>query len=375
MVVTAIPDPKSIKLLPSTSTTTPPPAATAKTGIVVPTPRATALVFRAMSSSERGPGIAVFRMRCCSSSAMGESLHPLTFGLRPPKSALDCRVMPLTTQRSSTDTWVMRHPLAAYLLLAFAIAWLFWVPLVFLSSEGPDRQSLVRSPLVIALQTLGATAPLVSAIVVIVLTRGKRGVRQLLGGLKRWRVGLWWYAAACLLVPVLAGIGIGARAAIGVEPAVPEGSALAETVADIGWIAVVLTFPLQLLLQCFGSPLLEEPGWRGFALPRVQNRIPAAWAALLVGAVWGLWHLPLFLAFQENLAISFALITLHGFFLGWLYVNTRSLLIAVLGHASLGVANNTLSLPDQGVVQVVLTLALCALILAFFRISDLRPRG
>ena len=210
---------------------------------------------------------------------------------------------------------------------------------------------------------------------VIVLTRGKRGVRQLLGGLKRWRVGLWWYAAACLLVPVLTGIGIGVRAAIGVEPAVPEGSALAETVADIGWIAVVLTFPLQLLLQCFGSPLLEEPGWRGFALPRVQIRIPAAWAALLVGAVWGLWHLPLFLAFQENLAVSFALITLYGFFLGWLYVNTRSLLIAVLGHASLGVANNTLSLPDQGVVQVVLTLALCALILAFFRISDLRPRG
>lgn len=299
----------------------------------------------------------------------------MTFWLRPPKSALDCRVMPVTTQDSSTDTWIMRHPLAAYLLLAFAIAWLFWVPLVFISSEGPDRQSLVRSPLVIALQTLGATAPLVSAIVVIGLTRGKRGVRQLLGGLRRWRVGWWWYAAACLLIPALAGIGIAVRAAIGVDPAVPEGSALAATLADIGWIAVVLTLPLQLLLQCFGSPLLEEPGWRGFALPRVQNRIPAAWAALLVGAIWGLWHLPLFLTFHENLAVSFALITLHGFFLGWLYVNTRSLLIAVLGHASLGVANNTLSLPDQGVVQVALTLAFCALVLAFFRISDLRLRG
>jgi membrane protease YdiL (CAAX protease family) len=283
--------------------------------------------------------------------------------------------MPLTTQRSSTDTWVMRHPLAAYLLLAFAIAWLFWVPLVFLDNAGPDRQPIVRSPLVIALQTLGATAPVVSAIVVVGLTRGKRAVRQLLGGLKRWRIGLWWYAAACLVVPALAVIGIGVRAAIGVDPPVPEGSALAAALADIGWIAVVLTFPLQLLLQCFGSPLLEEPGWRGFALPRVQNRIPAAWAALLVGALWGLWHLPLFLAFHDNLANSFALITLHGFFLGWLYINTRSLLIAVLGHASLGVANNTLSLPDQGVVQVVLTLALCTLILAFFRISDLRPRS
>jgi membrane protease YdiL (CAAX protease family) len=291
-----------------------------------------------------------------------------------PKSALDCRVMPLTTQRSSTDTWTMRHSLAAYLLLAFAIAWLFWVPLLILYNGSPDRPPIGRTPLAIVLQTLGATAPVVSAIVVLGLTRGKRGVRQLLGGLKRWRVGLWWYAAACLLVPALTGIGIGVRAAIGIEPAVPAGSALAETLADIGWIAVVLTFPLQLLLQCFGSPLLEEPGWRGFALPRVQNRIPAAWAALLVGAIWALWHLPLFLTFQENLAISFAFITLHGFFLGWLYVNTRSLLIAVLGHASLGVANNTLSLPYQGVVQVVLTLVLCALILAFFRISDLRPR-
>lgn len=282
--------------------------------------------------------------------------------------------MPLTTQRSSTYTWIMGHPLAAYLLLAFGIAWLFWVPLLVLYTGGPDRQSIVRTPLAIGLQTVGATAPVVSAIVVTGLTRGKRAVRQLLGGLKRWRVGLWWYAAACLLVPALTVIGIGVRAAIGVDPAVPQGSALAATLADIGWIAVVLTLPLHFVLQCFGSPLLEEPGWRGFALPRVQNHIPAAWAAILVGAIWGLWQLPLFLAYQDNLAISLPLITLHGFVLGWLYVNTRSLLIAVLGHASLGVANNTLSLPDQGVVQVVLTLALCALILAFFRISDLRRR-
>jgi hypothetical protein len=77
---------------------------------------------------------------------------------------------------------------------------------------------------------------------------------------------------------------------------------------------------------------------------------------------------------DENLPVSLALITMHGFFLGWLYLNTSSLLIAVLGHASLGVANNSFSLPDQGVVQIVLTFALCVLILGFFRITDLRPR-
>ena len=173
----------------------------------------------------------------------------------------------------------MRHPLAAYLLLAFAITWLFWVPLAILYDGGSDLGSLLGSPLVIVLQTLGVTGPLISAIVVTGLTRGKRGVRGLLGGLKRWRVGLWWYAAACLLIPVLTVIGIGVRGMLGVDPAVPDGSELAAMLADIGWIGLVLTFPLQLLLQCFGSPLLEEPGWRGFALPQVRKRMPAAWAA------------------------------------------------------------------------------------------------
>jgi uncharacterized protein len=282
--------------------------------------------------------------------------------------------MPLTTQGSSADSWIMRHPLAAYLLLAFAIGWVFWVPLAILYDGGSNLDSLQGFPLVIVLQTLGVIGPLISAIVVTGLTRGKRGVRGLLGGLKRWRVGLWWYAAACLVIPVLSVIGIGVRGMLGVDPAVPEGSDLAAMLADIGWIGLVLTFPLQLLVQCFGSPLLEEPGWRGFALPHVRKRMPAAWAALLVGAIWGLWQVPLFLALDENLPVSLALITMHGFFLGWLYLNTSSLLIAVLGHASLGVANNSFSLPDQGVVQIVLTFALCVLILGFFRITDLRPR-
>jgi membrane protease YdiL (CAAX protease family) len=274
----------------------------------------------------------------------------------------------------SDDSWVMRHPLAAYLLLVFVIAWAFWVPLAVLYGGTTDFEKLSRSPLVIVLQTLGAIAPVVAAIVVTGLAQGKVGVRRLFGSLKRWRVGIWWYAAACLLVPLLTVVGIGLRAALGIVPAVPAGSALAATVVDSGWLRVLITFPLLLLLACFGSPLLDEPGWRGFALPRLQRRTPAAWAALLVGGIWGLWQIPLFLAFEANLVVSLSLMTMHGFFLGWLYVNTRSLLIAVLGHASLSVANNRLSLPDQGVVQVVLTCALCLVILALFQIQDLRPR-
>ena len=282
--------------------------------------------------------------------------------------------MPLTTPRSSTDSWIMRHSLAAYLLLVFAIGWVFWTPLAVLRFAGRNLQTLLSSPLGIVLQTAGAAAPAISAIVVAGITRGRRGIGQLLSGLKRWRVSLWWYAAACLIIPALTMIGIGVRAALDVRPAVPGGSELAGMLADIGWIGLVLTFPLQLFAQCFGSPLLEEPGWRGFAVPRIQNRTPAAWAVLLVGALWGLWQLPLLLASGQNLPLSLSVITLQGFFLGWLYINTRSLLVAVLGHASLNVANNILSLTDQGLAQVALTLVLCAMILAFFRFDDLRPR-
>jgi uncharacterized protein len=262
------------------------------------------------------------------------------------------------------ESWIMRHPLACYQLLAFLIAWLFWIPLAVLLQEGLTARGSVVA---IALETLGVIGSVIAAIIVTSLTRGKRGVRRLLGGLRRWRVRPRWYAAACLLVPVLTVIGLGVRAALGIDPAVPEGSALAATLAGRSWIGIALTFPILLLWACFGSPLLEEPGWRGFAVPHMQKRIPVAWAALLVAAIWGLWHLPLFLAFDANLPIALSLITMHGFFLGWLYINTRSLLIAVLGHASLTVANNNLSLADQGVVQVVLTFVLCLAILGFFR--------
>jgi uncharacterized protein len=286
--------------------------------------------------------------------------------------AIDVRLA--TTHRSRVDSWIARQPLAAYLLLTFSIAWSFWVPLALLYQGGSSLEALISSPLVIVLQTLGVTAPVISAVAVARARGGRAGIYQVLDGLQRSRVGVRWYLVAGLLVPALTVLGIGVRAVLGIDPAVPEGSALAVMLADIGWIGTILTLPLQLLGQCFGSPLLEEPGWRGFAFPHLQDRLPAAWAALLVGAIWGLWHVPLFLAFHDNLAVSLALITMHGFILGWLFANTGSLLIVVLGHASLSVANNSLSLPDQGVVQVALTAALCGVVLTFFRFRDLRSR-
>ena len=80
-LTTAMPEPKSISELPSTSTMTPPPAAVTKTGSVIDNPFATALCLRASNSCERGPGIAVTRRRSCGSDG-----PPVSIMTPPPRS-------------------------------------------------------------------------------------------------------------------------------------------------------------------------------------------------------------------------------------------------------------------------------------------------
>jgi uncharacterized protein len=88
------------------------------------------------------------------------------------------------------------------------------------------------------------------------------------------------------------------------------------------------------------GPLSEEFGWRGYALGRLQTRWNAFISSLIVGVVWALWHLPLFLMVgtsQHELKIPFI-----GFMVGlmassvfytWLYNNTKqSLWSAILFH-------------------------------------------
>lgn len=100
------------------------------------------------------------------------------------------------------------------------------------------------------------------------------------------------------------------------------------------------------------SGLSEELGWRGFALDRLQMRYPALKASLLLGAIWSLWHLPLFFirgTYQQRLGILsreaplyFALDIPRAVLTTWIYNNTRrSILGAVLLHAAENVSMGT----------------------------------
>ena len=163
-----------------------------------------------------------------------------------------------------------RH-LAVLLVAAFAGPWLVW------GSAVAQAHGLLgwRLPQGLALWTL--TPSLFAAVLVV---GGRRGLRELAGRLTRVRAGARWYLLA-LATPVV--VAAGAVAAV----------ALAGGPTSVG---VTLGLPAALLYPLYGTGLFlltEEAVWRGALLPRLQTRLAPLPAALVVGVVWAVWHLPL----------------------------------------------------------------------------------
>lgn len=225
---------------------------------------------------------------------------------------------PRTSWHDAADaSGVLRFGVAA-----FVLSWVPWGALLALGGN-PTAGALDS-----ALWILGGFGPALAAVAV-AWRDGPGHVRQLLAGLLRWRVGARWYAA--LLIP----LGVGLLAA---TLAILVGSAQREA-ADVG-SALLLIAPLFLLnTVVLGGN--EEIGWRGYALPRLQQRMSALAASLLLGIVWVAWHAPLFFMTETTqreltppmfVANAMALSAI----LTWLYNGTAgSLLLAVLFHGAI----------------------------------------
>jgi membrane protease YdiL (CAAX protease family) len=82
-------------------------------------------------------------------------------------------------------------------------------------------------------------------------------------------------------------------------------------------------------------------GWRGYVLPRLQAKYNALISTLILGVIWGIWHLPKFIAHFDVVAFAWFMLHIMAFsvILTWLYNNTNgSLLIVAVCHA---VSNTT----------------------------------
>lgn len=179
-----------------------------------------------------------------------------------------------------------RHPTVSFFTLAFGLSWVCWLPYV-LSANGLGFIAIrfPGGPLVSQLLGLGAggyLGPLTAAFIVTALAEGRTGLRHWARRLTHWRVGWRWYLAVLTGVPAVLLL---ATLAV---PGALDGARMIS-------LAAVAAYGPVLVLQVLTTATAEEPGWRDFALPRLQARYGPVTGTVVLGVLWGCWHLPLFL--------------------------------------------------------------------------------
>jgi uncharacterized protein len=229
-----------------------------------------------------------------------------------------------------------RHPLVSFFVLAYALTWLGWSPW-FLSEAGVgllpyDGEEISLYSNIVAL-VLG---PTLSAFIMTGATEGREGVRRLLRRIVLWRVGLRWYLFVLLGIPAI----------VLVSTVVMPGALASFQVSEVPSTLVLYVVAGPFMLFA-GGPVFEEIGWRGFALPRLQRLHGPLVGSLLLGALWGLWHLPLFLIpswdTPHGSPLDIALFVIWAMAITivftWIFNNTKgSVLLAILAHGSVNMA-------------------------------------
>ncbi|MFC5823058.1 CPBP family intramembrane glutamic endopeptidase [Nonomuraea insulae] len=180
---------------------------------------------------------------------------------------------------------IRRRPLISFFVLANLMSWAAWLPYI-LSATGLGVLDFTFPSVLGTTQFFGVLpgaylGPIFAAYIVTRVADGKEGVRRWVRRMTNWRVNWIWYVVTALGVPA---------AIIAAAIAVTDGE------IHMPSVAVLVAYVPGLILQMVTTGLAEEPGWRDFALPRLQRRFGALGATVILGPLWGSWHLPLFLS-------------------------------------------------------------------------------
>jgi membrane protease YdiL (CAAX protease family) len=233
--------------------------------------------------------------------------------------------------------FVRHHQLAVFVVLAYALSWWAWI-WYRLDPENVDAPIL-------------PVGPLLAVLIVLAIVGGWPAVKELFGKIAHWRVGWAWYAVVLLLPVALTLTAVAINLLLGAQ------RLTAFEVPELGNIVFRFVFIF------FWIALGEEPGWRGFALPRLLAGRSAITAALIVGVIHMVWHAPLYgVEYDSSNVLPWAITVIcYSIVITWVYVNTGgSVLMAMLMHAS----NNTIALVwrmFEGGDQVRLWWVWCAL--------------
>src|SRR5215211_7731822 len=168
---------------------------------------------------------------------------------------------------------VKRHPIITFFVLTFVIGW------------G-----------LIPIWTFQAGSPLIAALIVVPLTQGLSGLKELGLRIICWRVRWYWYVVAIVMPLAVIGLTVGLNVALG---------ASAPSMVQFSSVSTILLMFAVRLVNPGDGPMGEEPGWRGFALPGLQSTLSPLVSTLILGVVVTVWHVPLLFLEEGGLQPSF----------------------------------------------------------------------
>ena len=223
--------------------------------------------------------------------------------------------------------FIKRQPLPTYFVLTFVISWGAILIIV-----GP-RGFPISTAQVAVLGLAMLLGPSLAGILSTGLAFGRKGFRELLSRLFKWRVGARWYLVALLIAPLSTAAVLFALSLVSPEffPGI--------FTSDDKMSLLTMGITAGLMVGIF-----EELGWTGFAIPRMRLRYGVLATGIIVGLLWGVWHFVLFWergsfsgAFPLALLLArlFAWLPAYRVLMVWVYDRTGSLLVAMLMHVSL----------------------------------------
>ena len=232
-------------------------------------------------------------------------------------------------------------PVLNYFIITFAISWIGFV--LGVGSEGfASSNAWQTTSLTFAVMAMLA-GPTIAGLLMTGIVDGKKGFRQLISCLTKWRVGIKWYAVAILTAPILSVVVL-----LSLSLTCPLFTAGNKVAVIIPGIMAGL------------STVFEEIGWTGFAVPQLRKRYSILKTGVIVGVLWGIWHLlqQLYISRTYTGGIPFAVylsialfntiagLTAYRILLVWINDRTGSLLLTTLMHASLSASNIFIFRPE-----------------------------
>jgi uncharacterized protein len=260
----------------------------------------------------------------------------------------------LSTAKSESALGLSLAAIMTFIVLTFVWSW----GLGFLANVTRATSPLLNTALIM----IAGYGPSLAGLAVMLMFGTGTSIHVWLGRCVNWRVDWRWFALAFVFPPVVMVLALGLHIGSGgALPAFPAAAHIQLAIANFGFVLLI------------GGPLGEEFGWRGYLTPALRSWMDWRAASLIVGVIWGLWHLPLFFmaeTAQAHMPIAVFMINIlaGSVLFGWLFERSQgSVLPAIVAHTSLNTWAGLLGIvptPQSGQPYAIVTGLLVMIALA-----------